>query len=138
MKRLYELTFVSLDEAGHQDVADLVEQIGADIKHRKQLGRKAFAYPIRKETAGFYHAFELMLEPDRLTELAKKLTARVNVLRHLIVAGGITPPKSEDLAKSVEAGMKELVTAETKADRGLRQKKLDETLEVILKEDSGE
>lgn len=136
MKRLYELTFVSVDENAHQSVAELVESLGAELKHRKQLGRKAFAYPIRKQTAGFYTAFEIMLEPDRLAELTKKLNTKAAILRHIVVAGGIKQPHLEDLAKSVEEGMKELAAPETKIDQGTRQKKLDETLEEILKEDA--
>ena len=51
----------------------------------KELGEKKFAYPIKKETNGYY--FLMHIEADKATEaeLNRKASLDENILRHLII-----------------------------------------------------
>lgn len=51
----------------------------------KLFGKKKFAYPINKETEGFYFIITFQLEGKETAPLNKKLTLNEGVLRYLLI-----------------------------------------------------
>jgi len=80
----YELTVITRDEST-APIEQAIEAAGGRITNRHALGRKSFAYPIQKETAGYYTAFRLQLKPKSVTELNRAFKLTDGLLRHLTV-----------------------------------------------------
>lgn len=88
----YLLTLVlkpEMDEKERKTLLDsLVKKVvGADGKVEKEdlWGVKELAYPINRQTKGFYAHFELDAEPKQVKGLDKVLKVEENILRYLIV-----------------------------------------------------
>lgn len=88
----YEITFISRDAI--DDVKKSIENLDGSIIDTLDLGRKKFAYPIKKESAGLYTSYVFTVDSEKLNELEKKLRLNNNILRFLI-----TQTKLENFAK---------------------------------------
>lgn len=93
---MYEITFITKEEAKGKEIQALIESLGGKISHSSSLGQKQFVYPIKKEVKGYYTTFTFELEPDKIFELNRKLVLQEEVLRFLIITakGAITEPKT--------------------------------------------
>lgn len=87
--RAYELILVaktSLTEALRKKLIAGVKVLLKDLKIVKEneIGKKALAYKIKKETNGFY--FDFVLEGETIpSDFEKKLLENENILRHLVL-----------------------------------------------------
>lgn len=59
-------------------------QVGKIIKE-DLWGQKDLAYPIKKQTKGFYAHFELEADPKNTKGLDKSLKVEENILRYLLI-----------------------------------------------------
>ena len=82
---MYEITFITKEENDSNDVKSLMEKLKIKILKEESLGRKKFAYPIKKEVAGYYNTFYFKTDGKILTDLEKKILLNSKVLRFLIV-----------------------------------------------------
>jgi small subunit ribosomal protein S6 len=96
----YELTYIvpmsfSVDEmpAIAKNVNKLLEDAGAKIAKETTLGKIKFAYPINKQSHGYYNVVEFDCEPLRLIEIEKTIIIANGVARHLIVTKRIKSEK---------------------------------------------
>lgn len=87
--RSYELILVtktSLTEMLRKKLVTGVKTLLKDLKIVKEneIGQKALAYKIKRETNGFY--FDFVLEGENVpTDFEKKLLENENILRHLLL-----------------------------------------------------
>ena len=86
----YFLTLVlreDTDEKARQELFDDVKKKLADGKVKKEdmWGARDLAYPIKKQTKGFYAHFEFEAEPKIIKGLDNSLKVEENVLRYLLV-----------------------------------------------------
>jgi ribosomal protein S6 len=87
--RSYELILIaktSLTEALRKKLITGVKALLKDLKIVKEneVGQKALAYKIKKETSGFY--FDFVLEGETIpSDFEKKLLENENILRHLLL-----------------------------------------------------
>jgi ribosomal protein S6 len=87
--RTYELILVvktSLTEPLRKKLVASVKTLLKDLKIVKEneVGQKALAYKIKRETGGFY--FDFMLEGEAIpSDFEKKLLENDNILRHLVL-----------------------------------------------------
>lgn len=87
--RLYELALVlrtKLSDKDRKKVVGTVKNWVKDMKVLKEdeLGQKPLAYPIKKETAGYY--LTLHLEGEKISaDLERRLLQTDEVLRHLLI-----------------------------------------------------
>lgn len=58
---------------------------GAKFTKEEDWGKKALAFPIKRETAGVYQNFLFELKEELPQDLEKKINASENVLRHLLL-----------------------------------------------------
>ena len=76
--------------------SDLITKTGDNFKNLfndknskilefKSLGEKKFAYPIKKETNGYYFLLVVESSPEVIKEFERKSLIDDNLLRHLII-----------------------------------------------------
>ena len=67
-------------------VGELLKSEGAEITDTKNVGKLKFAYPIKKQTAGYYILANFNAENEALKKINRALQIDNNVLRFLITA----------------------------------------------------
>lgn len=140
----YELTVISREES-IPAVEATIHANGGTIVNQRNLGRHQFAYPIGKETAGYYIVYRLNLEePKAIDALSRRFNLTENLLRYLFVEVPATTTmpslEAEDLVEAKELERSENTESKsaaqpTEADQE-RDKKLDEQLSKLLGDDA--
>ena len=90
--REYEGMLILPAEADESVVGGAVERItkilserGGEVRNIDRWGRRRFAYPIARQTEGYYVVVRFTSEPDAITEIDRSLTLEDEVLRFKIV-----------------------------------------------------
>ena len=91
--RKYEIMYIlkaDLDEAARKAEMEKLEKIivdngGAVTKTDESMGLRDLAYPIKKETKGFYVILKANMVNETINEFNRLVRINGNVLRHLIV-----------------------------------------------------
>ena len=88
----YEMMFIvkaNSDEKAITKTADALKSIITSMKGKiveeKDLGSKELAYPIKKETVGYYFVVDFNATAEIVAELDRKARIDESVLRHLII-----------------------------------------------------
>ncbi len=87
----YELTLVLTEEAGKNEISakklasSLVGKIKGKIKKTKVIGLRDLAYPIKKQSKGWYGIFVVELPEDDIAEFDKQAKLEEKILRYLLV-----------------------------------------------------
>lgn len=72
-------------DASVERVRALVGSLGGEIGDVNPWGKRNLAYPIDKNTEGYYVEAQLKLDPERSPELDQACNADREIIRHLIV-----------------------------------------------------
>jgi small subunit ribosomal protein S6 len=90
--RDYELTFIIHPEVEDEGVTDTVEKVsqfisedGGRVTNVDHWGRRRLAYPIQKQTEGYYVLMQIQLDPQSIGELERNLKLSEEVIRYLLV-----------------------------------------------------
>ncbi len=91
--RQYEVMCILPADADESVVGGVVDRITKVIQERggggitglDRWGRKRFAYPIAKQTEGYYLVVTFKAEPGAIAELDRTLSLADEVLRHKVV-----------------------------------------------------
>lgn len=92
--REYEVTIIintNLDDEARNKVIERVEgwltsgEEGADKPAIHHWGQRQLAYPIKKQTDGYYVFYEAKLEPERMNNVEREILFVEDILRHLVV-----------------------------------------------------
>lgn len=79
----------TLDEQALATLNDKVDKFitnaGGQVLKREDWGKRRLAYPIAKQTEGFYSVLQIQLPPTAVRTLENNLKLAEDVLRHLIV-----------------------------------------------------
>ena len=93
MEKRYETVFILtpvLSEDQAKEAAKKFEKIltdlGAKINHRENWGLKKLAYPIQKNTTGFYHLIDFSGKGTEIAELEVQFKRDERILRFLTIA----------------------------------------------------
>ena len=90
-KNLYETVLVTSAKLGEEGSAALVERFKALIAENGTVqsvddwGKRRFAYPINKQTEGYYTLINFESEPDFTAELDRRYQIADGIMRTLIV-----------------------------------------------------
>ena len=90
-KNLYEIVIVTSAKLGEEGSAALVERFKALIAEHGTVqsvddwGKRRFAYPIQKQTEGYYTLINFESTPDFTAELDRRYQITDGILRTLIV-----------------------------------------------------
>ncbi len=102
MSNMYELTMIFATSLGEDDRKKVIETVGkliaktSKIVETIDLGKRIFAYPIKKEKEGNYFCLKLDMSGVEAVEINKKLKNDERILRYLLV-------KAVKLSKSKKA-----------------------------------
>ena len=126
-KNLYETVIVTSAKLGEEGNAELVEKFkslierhGGTVQSGDDWGKRRFAYPIQKQTEGYYTLINFECEPDFTAELDRRYQITDGILRTLIVKRDPRhlnaqkpqkPQKAEENHIDVEAIAEEAVEA---------------------------
>jgi small subunit ribosomal protein S6 len=90
--RDYEIVYIFKSGFTPDEIERKLEQYhgvltgtGAEVTAVEQWGKRQLAYPIRKETSGYYVVARFSSDPDPLPEFERILTLDEELLRYLIV-----------------------------------------------------
>jgi small subunit ribosomal protein S6 len=87
----YEFALVLQESTGKDEskanklVIDLASQVKGKIIETKVLGSRLLAYPIKKQTVGWYGFYVISLPEDGVTNLDQLVKIDEKILRYLIV-----------------------------------------------------
>lgn len=130
--KLYELTYlISPDLSGEelktfsQKIDDIIREEGGVLIEGKNPVKKELNYPIKKKKIAYLTVVNFHLDPTKLEILQKKLKAKSQILRYLLIA--------KKLAKkvpsvSIKPPKKIFKKPEEKVELGEIEKKLEEIL----------
>lgn len=90
--RDYELTVVIRTDIDEKSRDEIIERVvgwipladGAEPEIDR-WGRRKLAYPIEKQTEGYYVFITVEMDPDGITELERNILYTDEILRHLVV-----------------------------------------------------
>jgi small subunit ribosomal protein S6 len=130
--KTYEITYITKEDAKDKAVKEMIESSLGKIVSASSLGEKQFAYPIKKETKGFYTTAVFEIEPEKLSELNKKLGLSEEILRHLII---IAKAAKTEMPKLLPKKVKEEIAApkEISAPKEIAAPKEEKKLEAPKK-----
>ena len=113
-KNFYETVIVTSAKLGEEGSAALVERFKNLIAQHGTVqtvddwGKRRFAYPINKQTEGYYTLITFESGPEFTAELDRRYQITDGIMRTLIVKRDprhIVEPKPKKLEKSEEAGI---------------------------------
>lgn len=107
----YELTIITGEDKKDSAVKKEIESLGGKITDVQSLGQKQLAYPIKKETAGFYTAVSFEMAPEKILEFNRKLGLNNEIIRHLIITAKAvqTEPEKEKIIEKPKVKTTEIV-----------------------------
>ncbi len=133
----YELTYLIPSELSEEEAKEFQGRIASSIKEEggilngeNSLLRKKLAYPIKKQFEAFLAVLDFQLEPERMTNLEKKLKSENQILRYLIVTKA--KPKEALLRKRRERKVTFEKPAVSKEEKKVELKEIEKKLEEIL------
>ena len=87
----YEIMYIlsaSLDDEARKNEIEKLHGIlaasKAQVKEVKEWGLRDFAYPMKKQTKGYYVVIKVAAEPESLQEFTRLAKLDTNVIRFLI------------------------------------------------------
>lgn len=103
-KNIYDLSYwLKLDcdpEQEEKRILELLQNNNCEIKLNLDPKKKNLAYPINKETSGYFGTVYFCAEKDVVPKLEKSLLTFANVLRFLIVKRKTLPQVLKNTAES--------------------------------------
>ncbi len=113
-KNLYETVIVTSAKLGEEGSAALVEKFKALISEHGTVqnvddwGKRRFAYPINKQTEGYYTLINFESNPEFTAELDRRYQITDGIMRTLVVKRDprhIVEPKPQKVQKTEEGGI---------------------------------
>lgn len=92
--REYEVTIIinpNLDDDTRNQLIERVEgwltpnEDGADKPAIHHWGQRSMAYPIKKQSEGYYVFYETKLDPQQMHSVEREILFIEDILRHLVV-----------------------------------------------------
>lgn len=82
----YDLVLILKEEGDSlKQIEKIVADLEGTIENRERWDKRRFAYPINKETSGFYHFWTVNMASAKIGELKKKFSVNEAVLRYLLL-----------------------------------------------------
>ena len=104
--RKYELVWILGGEAGEEQGTESVEKstslitdTGGEVSGTDVWGKRTLAYPIQKNTEGYYLQANFEIEGAKAPELERAIDADQSIIRHLLVRDEIKPVVVEEAAE---------------------------------------
>ncbi len=96
--RKYELVWILGSDAGEEQANESIEKIsslvanaGGELAGTDTWGKRTLAYPIQKNTEGYYLQANFEIDGEKAPDLDRELGADQSIIRHLLVRDSIKP-----------------------------------------------
>ncbi len=96
--RKYELVWILGSDADEEQGTESVEKItslvtdaGGEVSGTDVWGKRTLAYPIEKNTEGYYLQANFELDGVKVPEVERAIDADQSIIRHLLVRDEIKP-----------------------------------------------
>ena len=90
--RKYELVWILGDEADEEQgtasiekITSLVTDAGGEVTGTDAWGKRSLAYPIKKNTQGYYLQANFEIDGPRAQDFERAIYADQSIIRHLLV-----------------------------------------------------
>ena len=148
----YELTYIISSEITAGEAEAEVKNIESFVKDKEGIILKlekispiTLAYPIKKQSSGFFGVLEFQLEPEHLGELKEKIQKNDKIIRHMIIINNPAKIQKERRIKrkplvtsifsaSAEKTKEEAKEKDKKISKKVELKEIEKELEEILSE----
>lgn len=130
-KKEYELAFWLKDESSLSKIKALLDDLGLEITHISELKHAQFAYPIKKETSGFFGFVHFKGNTESIASLNHELKIEGSALRFLISKNPIKKSEIREMRRQVFEKKAEKI--EPKSSDLVTNEELEKKLEEILK-----
>jgi small subunit ribosomal protein S6 len=127
----YEITFITKENLAEKPVKESIETLGGSILNISSIGERQFAYPIKKENRGIYTTVLFELEPDKFSELNKKLILHDDILRFLIVIKKVKETPEEVVKEEIKEEKLVAPVPEVKIEESKKEEKVEAAKQVI-------
>ena len=121
----YELTYIISSEITSEQAEEESKNIESLIQSKEgiilksvKVAPKTLAYPIKKQSSGFFGVLEFQLEPENLGEIKEKIQKNGKIIRHMIIINN--PPKIQKERRMKRKPLESSAFADTK--EGLNEK----------------
>ncbi len=81
----YELSFMITTPEEESRIQELLKKLGAQMHFTRAAQKISLAYPIKKQTNGFFGFSDFSMDRDQAATLRKELSLMTGVLRFLIL-----------------------------------------------------
>lgn len=81
----YDITLITKENLKGEPAKKEIASLGGKVLNITEPNQRQFAYPVKKESSGYYTSILFEIEPTKVLELNKKLGLNADVLRHLII-----------------------------------------------------
>ncbi len=129
-KNLYETVIVTSAKLGEEGNAELVEKFkalierhGGTVQSVDDWGKRRFAYPIQKQTEGYYTLLNFESDPEFTAELDRRYQITDGILRTLIVK---RDPRHLNAQKPQKPQAEETADAEPAAEEAVEAAPVEE------------
>ncbi len=96
--RKYELVWILGSDADEQQgtesietITSLVAGVGGELSSTDVWGKRTLAYPIQKNTEGYYLQANFEIESAKAQEIERAIEADQSIIRHLLIRDEIKP-----------------------------------------------
>lgn len=88
--RTYELVCVYLSNVdqykqGVEDIKGILKEFKVNLVSEEDMKDRELTYPIRKETRGHYHLFNIEADPQVIVEMEQQMKLKTTLLKYLFV-----------------------------------------------------
>ena len=140
--KTYELTYIISPELKIEEAEGVASEISAFLQKEggvvikaENPNPKTLGYQIKKQGTGFQVSLEFNLEPEKVNALEEKIRKDSRILRFMLLVKEQTrKEKSKRRMKIIEEKPSPIKTSESKTEKKVELKDIEEKLEEILKE----
>lgn len=109
--REYEVTVIFQTKLDDEARSALVERVSGWLTHGETdddkpvanvWGQRRMAYPILKNTEGYYILFDAKLDADRMSDIDRNMQYTEDILRYMIIRKEEEPPKKRKKKETEE------------------------------------
>ncbi len=133
----YELSYIikgdleaEITKEISQGLVSFVSGISQDTKIIIQPKAQELAYPIKKQTQGFWGALEFSLEEEKLSELEKKLKETKEIIRFMITKKPVEKKKKKKKKKPAQSQASERTRQTTELLAGKKAETKEKVVET--------
>lgn len=131
--RNYQITYLINPQLGEEEaksfqekIASLIKEGGGVVENQPMPVRRNLAYTIKKQNQAYLAVLDFKLEPEKLSDLQKKLKEDNQIIRYLLITKRV---RAREMAETFRRRPRKIVPEKEKK---VELKEIEKKLEEIL------